>query len=183
MGEKSAKKLVESIAQSRETTLARFLFALGIRDVGEATALAVAQHFGSLEAMLGKTAEEFEAVRDVGPVVAQHLAAFFAEEHNLAVIQQLRESGVRWPDVQRAPVAEDGPFAGKTFVITGTLPSLSRADAEALIRRLGGRVSGSVSKKTDYLLAGADAGSKLAKAQELSVEIVDEVTFRRMLGA
>jgi NAD-dependent DNA ligase len=141
MGEKSAKKLIENLEKSKETTLARFLFALGIRDVGEATAAGVAEHFGTLEAIVGRTAEEFEAVRDVGPVVAQHLAAFFAEQHNLDVVAKLRAAGVRWPDVA-ARASGEGVLAGKTFVLTGTLADMPRADAEAFIKAHGGKVSG-----------------------------------------
>jgi DNA ligase (NAD+) len=176
MGEKSAKKLLENLEKSKETTLARFLFALGIRDVGEATAAGVAEHFGTLEAIVGRTAEEFEAVRDVGPVVAQHLAAFFAEQHNLDVIAKLRAAGVRWPDaVVRA--SGEGVLAGKTFVLTGTLADLPRADAEAFIKAHGGKVSGSVSAKTSYVIAGESQGSKLEKARTLGVTVLTEEEF------
>jgi DNA ligase (NAD+) len=180
MGERSARKLVESLERSKETTLARFLFALGIRDVGEATAAALAEHFQTLEAMIGRTADDFEAVRDVGPVVARHVAAFFAEQHNVDVVNQLRRSGVRWPEMSPAAAAEPGPLAGKTFVLTGTLSDLPRADAEEFIRRHGGRVSGSVSAKTSYVIAGEAAGSKLEKARSLGVRVLSEVEFAEM---
>jgi DNA ligase (NAD+) len=185
MGEKSARKLLESLERSKETTLARFLFALGIRDVGEATAVALAEHFGTLEAMLGKGAEAFEAVRDVGPVVAQHVAAFLAEQHNLDVIERLRASGVRWPEIKPAAAMGEGALHGQTFVLTGTLSDMPRADAEAFIRSHGGRVSGSVSAKTSYVIAGESAGSKLEKARALGVAVLGEEEFaalRRTLG-
>jgi DNA ligase (NAD+) len=180
MGEKSARKLVESLERSKETTLARFLFALGIRDVGEATAAALAEHFRTLEAMVGRSPEDFEAVRDVGPVVAQHVAAFFAERHNLEVVEKLRRSGVHWPEVQAAAASGEGALAGKSFVLTGTLSDMPRADAEEFIRRHGGRVSGSVSAKTSYLIAGEAAGSKLEKAQALGVTVLSESEFAEM---
>jgi DNA ligase (NAD+) len=177
MGEKSALKLLDSLERSKETTLPRFLFALGIRDVGEATAVALAEHFGTLEAMIGQGADAFEAVRDVGPVVARHAAAFLAEDHNLAVIERLRASGVRWPDMKRVSAAGDGALQGQTFVLTGTLADMPRADAEEFIRTHGGRVSGSVSAKTSYVIAGESAGSKLEKARTLGVPVLTEEDF------
>jgi DNA ligase (NAD+) len=180
MGEKSARKLAESLERSKDTTLARFLFALGIRDVGEATAAALAEHFRTLDAMIGRSAEEFEAVRDVGPVVAQHVAAFFGERHNLEVVERLRRSGVRWPDIAAISTAGEGPLSGKTFVLTGTLSGMPRADAEEFIRRHGGRVSGSVSAKTSFVIAGEAAGSKLEKARALGVEVLTEAQFEEM---
>jgi DNA ligase (NAD+) len=176
MGEKSAKKLLENLEKSKETTLARFLFALGIRDVGEATAAGVAEHFGTLETIVGRTAEEFEAVRDVGPIVAQHLAAFFAEQHNLDVVAKLRAAGVRWPDAV-ARASGEGVLAGKSFVLTGTLADMPRADAEAFIKAHGGKVSGSVSAKTSYVIAGESPGSKLEKARTLGVTVLTEEEF------
>jgi DNA ligase (NAD+) len=127
--------------------------------------------------MIGRSAEEFEAVRDVGPVVAQHVAAFFGERHNLEVVERLRRSGVRWPDVAATLAAGEGPLSGKTFVLTGTLSDMPRADAEEFIRRHGGRVSGSVSAKTSYVIAGEAAGSKLEKARALGVEVLTEAEF------
>lgn len=180
MGEKSAAKLVQAIHKSRETTLARFLFALGIRDVGEATALALAQHFGKLEALLGSNADEIQQVPDIGPVVAAHVAAFFASPEHRKVIERLREEGVRWADVAK-PSVEGQPFAGMTFVITGTLDSMSREEAQEALIALGAKVSGSVSKKTRYVVAGAEAGSKLKKANELGVEVLDEAQFTKLL--
>jgi DNA ligase (NAD+) len=180
MGEKSATKLKQVIDKSRETTLPRFLFALGIRDVGEATALALAQHFGSLEKLLDASAAEVEQVQDVGPVVAAHVAAFFASSEHRKVIQRLREEGVSWPDVPR-PTVEGQPFAGMTFVITGTLDSMSREDAQEQLIGLGAKVSGSVSRKTRYVVAGADPGTKLKKANEWGVEVLDEAKFIELL--
>jgi DNA ligase (NAD+) len=180
MGEKSAKKLIESLERSKDTTLPRFLFALGIRDVGEATAVALAEHFGTLESMVGKGADAFEEVRDVGPVVAQHVASFLAEAHNLKVIDRLRANGIRWPEAKAASAARDGALQGQTFVLTGTLTDMPRADAEAFIRSHGGRVSGSVSAKTSYVIAGEAAGSKLAKAQSLGVAVLTEEEFAAM---
>jgi DNA ligase (NAD+) len=130
--------------------------------------------------MVGRSPEDFEAVRDVGPVVAQHVAAFFAERHNLEVVEKLRRSGVHWPEVQAAAASGEGALAGKSFVLTGTLSDMPRADAEEFIRRHGGRVSGSVSAKTSYLIAGEAAGSKLEKAQALGVTVLSESEFAEM---
>jgi DNA ligase (NAD+) len=180
MGEKSASKLVQAIHKSRQTSLPRFLFALGIRDVGEATALALAQHFGKLDALLSATVDEIQQVPDVGPVVAAHVAAFFASPDHRKVIERLRKEGVQWPDVVRPSIAGQ-PFAGMTFVITGTLDSMSREDAQEALIALGAKVSGSVSKKTRYVVAGAEPGSKLKKANELGVEVLDEAQFTELL--
>ena len=180
MGEKSAAKLVQAIDKSRDTTLPRFLFGLGIRDVGEATALALAQHFGKLDKLLAASADDIQQVQDVGPVVAAHVAAFFASADHRKVIARLQEEGVRWPDVARPSVAGQ-PFAGMTFVITGTLDSMSREEAQEALIALGAKVSGSVSRKTRYVVAGADPGSKLKKADELAVEVLDEAKFVELL--
>ncbi|HEX6512011.1 MAG TPA: helix-hairpin-helix domain-containing protein, partial [Chloroflexota bacterium] len=180
MGEKSAAKLVQAIDRSRDTTLPRLLFALGIRDVGEATALALAQHFGSLDKLLDASAAEIQQVQDVGPVVAAHVAAFFASPEHRKVIARLREVGLKWSDVTR-PSVEGQPFAGMTFVITGTLDSMSREQAQEALIALGAKVSGSVSRKTRYVVAGAEAGSKLQKANELGVEVLDEPKFVALL--
>jgi DNA ligase (NAD+) len=181
MGEKSAAKLVQAIEKSRDTTLPRFLFALGIRDVGEATALALAQHFGKLEKLLEASVDEIQLVPDVGPVVAAHVAAFVASPDHRKVIARLRKEGVAWADVER-PSVEGQPFAGMTFVITGTLESMSREEAQEALIALGAKVSGSVSKKTRYVVAGADPGSKLKKATELGVEVLDEAQFTALLA-
>jgi DNA ligase (NAD+) len=181
MGEKSAAKLVQAIDKSKDTTLPRFLFALGIRDVGEATALALAQHFGKLEKLLDASVAEIQQVQDVGPVVAAHVAAFIASPDHRNVIARLREEGVAWADVAR-PSVEGQPFAGMTFVVTGTLDSMSREEAQEALVALGAKVSGSVSKKTRYVVAGADPGSKLKKATELGVEVLDEAQFTALLA-
>jgi DNA ligase (NAD+) len=182
MAEKSASNLLAAIETSKATTLARFIFALGIRNVGEATAKDLAQHFGSLDRLIAAPEAELLAVRDVGPIVAQSILQFFAEPHNRDVVGQLRDAGVRWPEstgVQHSA----GILAGKTLVLTGTLPTLTRDAAKERIEAAGGKVAGSVSKKTDYVVAGEEAGSKLAKAQELGVAILDEAGLLALLAA
>ena len=180
MAEKSAANVVAAIEKSKETTLARFIFGLGIRQVGDATARDLARHFGSLEALMAATEGELAGAPDVGPVVAESISRFFAEKHNRDVIDALRKAGVRWRNT--APVrAPAGKLAGVTLVLTGTLPSLARDDAKAMIEAEGGKVAGSVSKKTDYVVAGDEAGSKLAKAQELAIPRLDEADFLRLL--
>ena len=181
MGEKSADNLVRAIEASKSTSLARFLYALGIREVGEATATNLAAYFGNLQAILDADAETLTKVPDVGPIVAQRIRDFLDEEHNLEVISQLQELGVHWKDTDPAQVAEEGPLTDKTFVITGTLPDMTRDEAKALIQRAGGKVTGSVSSKTSYLLAGEKAGSKLTKAQKLEVKVIDLDELRRLL--
>ncbi|GAB3628566.1 DNA ligase (NAD(+)) LigA [Pandoraea terrae] len=182
MADKSAQNLVASLDRARHTTLARFIFALGIRHVGEATAKDLARHFGKLDNVIAATEEELLAVHDVGPIVAQSIANFFAEPHNVEVIEQLRAAGVTWAESEPQAV-EALPLAGKTFVLTGTLPTLSREDAKAMLEAAGAKVAGSVSAKTDYLVAGADAGSKLARAESLGVPVLDEDAMRAMLDA
>ena len=182
MGPKSAANLVAALERSRQTTLPRFLFALGIRDVGEATALALATHFGTLEALESATLEQIEQVRDVGPVVAAHVHDFFAEERNRAVIAAVRNHGVTWPDAAPRRANVDGALAGETIVITGTLATMTRDAARDAARAAGATVTDSVSRKTTLLVAGAEAGSKLRKAEELGVPVVDENGFRRRLG-
>jgi DNA ligase (NAD+) len=182
MAEKSATNLLTAIDKSRQTTLARFIFALGIRNVGEATAKDLARHFGSLDSLMAADVVSLQQVSDVGPVVAASIARFFAERHNVEVIEQLRASGVRWEEGMPSLVASSA-IAGKTLVLTGTLPTLTREDAKELIEARGGKVAGSVSKKTDYVIAGAEAGSKLTKAQELGVTILDETQFRELLAS
>ena len=180
MAEKSALNVVEAIEQSRHTTLARFLFGLGIRQVGEATAKDLARQFGSLDAIMDASEEQLLQVPDVGPVVAASIARFFRQPHNREVVEQLRAAGVTWPE--GAPQMNVvSSLAGKTFVLTGTLPQLTREEAREMIEAHGGKVAGSVSKKTDYVVAGAEAGSKLTKAQELGVTILDEQTLKNLL--
>ncbi len=183
MGEKSASKLVRAINASKTTTLARFLFALGIREVGETTAASVAAHFGRLVNVIQATDEDLQGVADVGPVVAARIRAFFSEEHNLGVISRLQEYGVEWPESDPELVAQTGPLSGKIFVITGTLPSLSRDEAKDMIQKAGGKVTGSISSKTDYLVAGEMAGSKLIKAEKLDVSILDENALRTLISS
>ncbi|WP_417066735.1 NAD-dependent DNA ligase LigA [Niveibacterium terrae] len=182
MAEKSARNLIKAIDKSRSTTLARFIYALGIRNVGERTAKDLARHFGSLAALSEADIEALQGVPDVGPIVAESLIDFFSEAHNRQVIADLQARGVHWVESEGEAAAPEGLLAGKTFVITGSLPSLSRDEAKALLEAAGAKVAGSVSKKTDYLLAGSDAGSKLAKAQELGITILDEDQMRAMLG-
>jgi DNA ligase (NAD+) len=181
MAEKSAANIVAAIEKSKTTTLARFIFALGIRNVGEATAKDLARHFGKLDALMAADIDALQQVPDVGPVVAASISRFFAEAHNIEVIEQLRAAGVNWPEGESAAVV-NSPIAGKTFVLTGALPTLTRDEAKDMIEALGGKVAGSVSKRTDYVVAGAEAGSKLDKAQALGVSILDERQFRELIG-
>ena len=180
MGEKSAANLVAALARSRETTLPRFLYALGIPQVGEATAQALAQHFGTLEAIMAAMPEALTQVPDVGPVVAAEVHAFFRQPHNREVIDGLRAAGVAWPEVAR-PAAERQPLAGKTIVLTGTL-SRPRDQIKEELTALGAKVAGSVSKRTDYVIAGEDAGSKLEKARALGVPFLDEDGLAKLIG-
>jgi DNA ligase (NAD+) len=182
MGEKSAENLVNAIEASKTTTLARFLFALGIREVGEATASSLASYFGNLPAIIDARIEDLVKVPDVGPVVAARIRDFLDEPHNLEIIARLQASGVHWQDSEPTQVAEDGPLTGKTFVITGTLPGMTRDEAKSLIQASGGKVTGSVSSKTSYLLAGENAGSKLSKAQKLDVTVIDLDELTALIG-
>ena len=182
MGEKSAANLLAAIGRSRQTTLPRLLYALGIREVGEATALALAEHFGTLERLMSASQPQIEEVPDVGPVVAAHVAAFFASEDHIRVIKALREKGVNWPEMEGRPADEPLPLAGRTFVLTGTLAGMTREQAEEALLARGAKVTSSVSRKTSYVVAGADAGSKLAKARELGVPVLDEAELRSLLG-
>ena len=180
MAEKSALNVVAAIAVSKHTTLPRFLFGLGIRQVGESTAKDLARHFGTLDAIMDASEEQLLLVPDVGPVVAASIARFFRQPHNREVVEQLRAAGVAWEEGAPQPAATSA-LAGKTFVLTGTLPQLSREQAKEMIEAQGGKVTGSVSKKTDYVVAGAEAGSKLVKAQELGITILDEDGLQRVL--
>lgn len=177
MGEKSADNLLSAIAASKETTLARFVFALGIRHVGEASARDLALYFKTLDALRKASREELMQVHDVGEVLADSIRAFFDEPHNNAVVDELVAEGVHW---KQESMTENAEVSGKTFVLTGTLPTLSRDQAKDMILSLGGKVSGSVSKKTDYVLAGSEAGSKLEKANALGIEVIDEERFLQM---
>ncbi|MFT8212236.1 MAG: NAD-dependent DNA ligase LigA [Symbiopectobacterium sp.] len=187
MGPKSALNLVNALEKAKFTTFARFLFALGIRDVGEATAANLAQHFATLDNLLAADEEALLEVADVGPVVAKHVRHFLQEEHNQQVIRELINPegiNIHWPEIEKVDVATlDNPFAGKTIVLTGSLSQLSRDEAKDRLTALGAKVSGSVSKKTDMVIAGEAAGSKLAKAQELGIPVIDEAEMIRLLGA
>ena len=180
MAEKSAQNIVSALEKSKQTTLPRFLFGLGIRHVGEATAKEMARHFGSLDRIMDASLEQLLEVSDVGPVVAQSIRTFFDQPHNREVVEQLRAGGVRWEEgepAERTPL----PLAGKTFVLTGTFPTLSRDQAKDLLEAAGAKVAGSVSKKTDYVVAGEEAGSKLDKAQALGVAVIDETAMLALL--
>ncbi|HZF17454.1 MAG TPA: NAD-dependent DNA ligase LigA [Steroidobacteraceae bacterium] len=181
MGEKSAAKLVEALARSKRTTLPRFLHALGIPDVGEATALALAQHFGDLAPLRAASEEEIDAVPDVGPIIARSIHRFLHEARHADVIDDLIGLGLNWPGIER-PLASRSPFAGKTVVLTGTLAALTRDAASDRLTALGAKVAGSVSKKTDFVVAGDDAGSKRRKAEELGVHVLDEREFLELLS-
>jgi DNA ligase (NAD+) len=181
MGEKSADNLLAAIEKSKQTTLARFLYALGIREVGEATAQGLAHSLGKLDAVLGANEEELQQVPDIGPVVASRIRSFFDEPHNLEVIDKLTEAGVQWDETEPAAIPSEGPFVGKTVVLTGTLSSMTRDEAKARIQALGGKVVGSVSKKTDYLIHGQNAGSKLTKAQSLGIDLLSEAELQKLL--
>jgi len=183
MGEKSAANLLQAIEKSRNTSLDRFIYALGIRHVGESTAQALAAHFGSLDALLAADEARLLEVPDVGPVVAQSIRRFLDEPHNRQVIAALRQAGVHWLESAGSKAPGEAPLSGRTFVLTGTLPGLTRIEAAEMIQAVGGHVSGSVSKKTDFVVAGEDAGSKLDRARELGVPIIDEAELRRLLRA
>jgi DNA ligase (NAD+) len=181
MAQKSASNVLAAIARSKDSTLARFVFALGIRHVGEVTAKDLARHFGSLEALMAADEAALQQAPDVGPVVAESVARFFAEPHNREVIEQLRAAGIRWPEGEPAKRA-GGAFAGKIVVLTGTLAAMTREEAKERIEASGGKVTGSVSRKTDCVVAGAEAGSKLDKARELGVEVLEEAAFLARLA-
>lgn len=179
MGEKSAANLMVALEKSKRTELARFLYGLGIREVGEATARSLSQHFGNLHAIKTASQEALEKVVDVGPVVAKNIVRFFREEHNRLIVERLIEQGLSWPDIE---VKEQSlPLQGQTFVLTGSLASLGRDEAKLALQKLGAKVSGSVSKKTDYVIAGDAAGGKLGKARELGITILDEAGLIQLL--
>jgi DNA ligase (NAD+) len=179
MAEKSAANLIEALDRSRDTTLERFIYALGIREVGESTAQILAREFGDLEPLMHADLDILQAIHDIGPVVAQRIVDFFAERHNRDVIAKLLDAGIHWPAVKKA---KHTPLAGKTFVLTGTL-SMPRDAMKAKLQAAGAKVSGSVSKKTDYVVAGDNPGSKYDKAVELGVEVLDEAGCLRLLEA
>jgi DNA ligase (NAD+) len=179
MADRSAGNVIKAIEKSKATTLARFIFALGIRHVGESTAKELARHFGGIDALLKADEAQLLDVADVGPVVARSILQFLADPMNVELIEQLRANGVHWEE--GASEARPKPLAGLTFVLTGTLPTMGRDEAEERIEGAGGKVAGSVSKKTSYLVAGDDAGSKLAKAETLGVPVIDEAALLEML--
>lgn len=181
MAEKSAQNVLNALEKSKATTLGRFIYSLGIREVGTVTAQNLANHFGFLERIMNASVDVLLDVPDVGNIVAQHLVNFFAEEHNRTVIEQLQKSGVHWEESEPVNAADDAPLAGKTAVITGTLSDMSRDDAKLALEVLGVKVTGSVSAKTDFLVAGDKAGSKLTKAQNLGVRVFDEEAFKVLL--
>ena len=162
--------------------MGRFIYALGIRNVGEVTGKDLARHFGAIDPLMDASVEQLMEAPDVGPVVAESIAAFFREKHNREVIEQLRAAGVRWEEGAPRRAATSGPFAGKIVVLTGSLAAMTRDEAKERIEAAGGKVTGSVSKKTDYVVAGADPGTKLTKAQELGTEVLDENGLLALLG-
>ena len=178
MAEKSARNIINALNASKETTLDRFLYALGIREVGDATARAIANHFGNLSAIQSATQEALETVTDVGPIVAKHIVTFFSQTHNAEVMNNLLTAGVNWPDLE---IKTEQPLQGKTFVITGTLEGMKREEVKQRLLALGAKVSGSVSRKTDYVIVGSDPGSKAEKARQLEVEILDEADLQSLL--
>ncbi|RFC31023.1 MAG: DNA ligase (NAD+) [Candidatus Nitrotoga sp. MKT] len=181
MGEKSAQNLLDAIEHSKQTTLARFIYALGIRNVGEATAKELARHFATLDNFMAADETRLQLVPDIGPIVAQSISTFFAEPHNIEVITQLHAAGVQWPE-QAEKAVQLLPLNAKIFVLTGTLASMSRDEAKSKLETLGARVTGSVSQKTDYVVAGAEAGTKLGKAQQLNIAVLDEQQFLQLLS-
>lgn len=180
MGDKSAENLVTALTASKQTKFARFLYSLGIREVGEATARSLASHFLTLDGLIQANEESLIEIEDVGPVVAHHIVTFFEQSHNREVIQRLLDAGISWPEEQK--IAADSALSGKTIVLTGTLDKLSRSEAKEKLLALGAKVAGSVSKKTDFVVAGRDAGSKLTKAESLGISVVDETTLIEWLN-
>jgi DNA ligase (NAD+) len=181
MGEKSAENLLAAIERSKDTTLARFLYGLGIREVGEATARSLAAHYGKLTSIMKADEESLQTVQDVGPIVASRIHSFFAEKHNQKVVKGLIDSGLTWKETKASPKAADGPLSGKIFVLTGTMSNMTRDEAKDKIQAAGGKVTGSVSKKTNFVVYGDNAGSKLTKAQKLGIETIDEDALQKIL--
>ncbi|MGI9276050.1 MAG: helix-hairpin-helix domain-containing protein, partial [Endozoicomonas sp.] len=180
MGKKSATNLVSALDDSRQTTLPRFIYALGIREVGEATARSLATHYRELDALKKADAENLQKVNDVGPIVAAHIEKFFRQEHNLEVMDALLATGIHWETAEEPAEAAVQPLEGQTWVLTGTLHTMTRDTGKELLQRLGAKVAGSVSAKTTVLLAGEKAGSKLTKAQSLGVRVVTEDEFNSL---
>ncbi len=182
MGEKSAQNLLASLEQSKKTTFNRFLYALGIREIGESSARVLAEHFSDIDAIQSATVDELMSLNDIGPVGAAYVVHFFAQPHNIEVIHRLLELGVHWPKTEKKALNQEHPLFGKTVVLTGTLNTMGREEAKAKLLAVGAKVSGSVSAKTDYLIAGSEAGSKLVKATDLGVAVLDEEQFLKMLS-
>ena len=179
MGSKSAQNLVDVIENSKDTTLPRFLFALGIREVGDATALALVNHFGDVDPIVKATPKELEKVEDIGPIVAKHISVFFKNKDNLSLIKKLKNAGIQWPVIDVSFGVR--PLEGQTFVLTGTLEAMPRNEAKAKLLELGAKVAGSVSTNTDFVVAGPGAGSKLTQAEDLGVKVIDEGEFLSFL--
>lgn len=182
MGEKSAQNLLQALEQSKSTTFNRFLYALGIREIGESSARVLAEHFSDIESLKSATIDDLMTLNDIGPVGASYVVHFFAQPHNLEVINRLMELGIHWPVSEKKSIDQENPFFGKTVVLTGTLTSMGREEAKATLLALGAKVSGSVSAKTDFVIAGSEAGSKLAKANDLGVSVLDEEQLVEMLA-
>ncbi|BCA96118.1 DNA ligase [Legionella antarctica] len=182
MGERSAQNLLSSLEQSKKTTFNRFLYALGIREIGESSARVLAEHFSDIDAIQSATVDELMSLNDIGPVGAAYVVHFFAQPHNLEVIQRLLELGIHWPKTEKKVINQEHPLFGRTVVLTGTLNTMGREDAKAKLLALGAKVSGSVSAKTDFLIAGSEAGSKLVKATELGVAVLEEEQLLKMLS-
>ena len=180
MGKKSADNLLSALEKSRITTLPRFIYALGIREVGEATALSLANHYRDLDAIMSATTDDLQTVDDVGPVVASHIEKFFRQEHNLEVIDALLKAGIDWQTEELPEDAGEQPLDGEIWVLTGSLQSITRDEGKAILQKLGAKVTGSVSAKTSAVLAGEKAGSKLAKAEKLGVRVVTEEEFNEL---
>ncbi len=180
MGEKSAQNLIDALQKSKSTTLAKFLYSMGIREVGEATAVNLAKHYGSLPALQSASLEDLLEVEDVGPIVAKHISDFFANEHSQQLLDQLKAAGIHWDDVER-PSNDELPLLGSTYVVTGTLSAMGRTEAKERLQALGAKVAGSVSKNTACVVAGPGAGSKLSKAQEFGIKVIDEEEFLALL--
>ncbi|KGP64189.1 NAD-dependent DNA ligase LigA [Legionella norrlandica] len=183
MGEKSAKNLLSALEKSKSTTFNRFLYALGIREIGEAGARVLADHYSDVESLKTATVDELMTLNDIGPVAAFNIAHFFSQHHNLDVIKRLLELGIHWPKPEKKQIDKQNPFYGKTVVLTGTLSSMGREEAKAKLLAFGAKVSGSVSAKTDYVVAGSEAGSKLIKANELGVKVLEEEEFLKQLNS
>ena len=181
LAEKSAQNLVYALDRSKNTTLARFLYALGIGQVGETTAQQLASHYGALDLIMHAEVEDLQQIQDIGPVVAESIYTFFRQPHNVSVIKKLQQAGVTWSEQKQGEVVLDSKLSGRTFVLTGTLSSMSRDKAKQHLQSLGAKVAGSVSKKTDYVVVGSDPGSKATKAEQLGVEILDEAQFLELI--